>query len=196
MQTELEVKFLDIDPEKLRQLLQENGATLVHAERLMRRKTMDYPDRRLEKTGGWVRVRDEGDKITFSYKRVVDRGIEGTKEISVLVDDFEKSCAILEAVGFEVKSYQETKRERWDLDGVEVTIDTWPWIPTFVELEGLTEEALKTAAGKLGLSWNEANFSSVDYAFQKYYDISIAEINNTKIVTFTDAPAWLEAKRR
>ena len=68
MQIELEAKFLDINPEDLREKLKENGAKLIHPERLMRRKTFDYPDKRLKKIGGWIRVRDEGDKITFSRK--------------------------------------------------------------------------------------------------------------------------------
>lgn len=37
MQTELEAKFLDIDPQKLRQRLTTIGAVLVAPERLMRR---------------------------------------------------------------------------------------------------------------------------------------------------------------
>jgi len=142
MNIELEAKFLDIDTEKLRALLKEKGATLIHPERLMRRKNFDYPDKRLEAVGGWIRVRDEGDKVTLAYKQVAHRGIDGTKEISLTVEDFDTVSNLLLAIGLNNKSYQETKRERWDFEGVEVTIDTWPWIPTFVELEGVSEEKL------------------------------------------------------
>lgn len=102
----------------------------------MKRKVFDYPDKKLEHIRGWIRVRDEGDKITFSYKRLIDRTIEGTKETFVVVDSFDAICDLLIAVGFDRKSYQEIKREKWMLDGVEITIDTWPRIPTFVELDG------------------------------------------------------------
>ena len=72
MQTEIEAKFPDINPDELRKKLLEAGAVLVHEERFMRRKVFDYPDSRLEKIGGWVRVRDEGDKVTFTYKQLND----------------------------------------------------------------------------------------------------------------------------
>ena len=64
MKTEIEAKFLNISPDKLREKLRALGAKLLHAERAMRRKVFDFPNNRLGKEGAWVRVRDEGDKIT------------------------------------------------------------------------------------------------------------------------------------
>lgn len=196
MQTETEAKFLDIDKEALRELLKKNGATLVHEERLMQRKNFDYPDARLEAIGGWVRVRNEGDKVALAYKQVVDRTIDGTKEISVNVDSFDKTCDFLTAIGLANKSYQETTRERWELDGVEVTIDTWPWIPSFVELEGVSEEALKSVAEKLAIDWSTAMHGSVETAYQKYYTVSIEEVNSWKTIAFGPVPEWLEVHRK
>jgi len=40
-----------------------------------------------------------------------------------------------------IASYQETRREKWMLDDAEVTIDTWPWIPTFIEIERLPKRS-------------------------------------------------------
>lgn len=196
MQIELETKFLDIDTEKIRSLLKQNGAVLVHPERLMRRKNFDYPDGRLEKTGGWIRVRDESDKTTLVYKQLVNRTIEGTKEISLTIEDFDKISNLLLAIGLDNKSYQETKRERWELDGAEVTIDTWPWIPTFVELEGSNEEKLKKVAVKLGLDWKRAMHGSVENAYQAYYNVSEEEIDSWESITFTPVPDWLEVHKR
>ncbi len=196
MKVELEAKFLDIDKEKIRKLLKDNGANLVHSECLMRRKNFDYPDSRLEKIGGWIRVRDEGDKITLAYKQLIDRTIKGTREISLIVEDFDKISNLLITIGLNNKSYQETKRERWDLDGVEITIDTWPWIPTFVELEGESEEILKSVAKKLSLDWNKSMHGSVETAYQAYYNISEAEIDSWKTISFTPIPAWLKIHRK
>jgi adenylate cyclase class 2 len=196
MQTEIEAKFLNVDQEKLRNLLKERGAVLVHLERLMRRKNFDYPDGRLEKIGGWIRVRDEGDKTTLAYKQLVDRTIEGTKEISLTVENFDAISNLLLAIGLENKSYQETKRERWDLEDVEVTIDEWPWIPAFVELEGSSEEKLKAVAEKLALDWNKAMHGSVEIAYQAYYRVSEEEIDGWKSITFIPVPDWLESRRR
>ncbi len=196
METEIEAKFPDIDPDAFRAKLKALGATLEHPEILMRRKTFDYLGNRLEKTGSWVRVRDEGDKITLSYKRLDDRTLHGTKELVVVVSDFEKACDLITAIGLEAKSYQETKREKWVLDGVEVTIDTWPWIPTFVELEGPSEKSVRTVAEKLGFQWSGAMFGSVEGVYQMHYDFTDSEIDHWEEITFVPAPDWLLARKK
>ncbi len=196
MKTEVEAKFLDVNPRQLREALKSHGGTLVQAEVLMRRKIFDYSDKRLEKIGAWIRVRDEGKKITMSYKRLVDRTFQGTKEIVFNVDNFDAACDFLLATGLDCRSYQETKRETWELSGCEVTIDTWPWIPPFVELEAETEENVRSVAAKLGFDWNEALHGSVETAYQKYYEVTEEEIDHLEEITFTPVPDWLEIKRK
>ncbi|MFA6354424.1 MAG: class IV adenylate cyclase [Candidatus Paceibacterota bacterium] len=196
METEIEAKFPDIDCDALRQKLKDIGATMVHPEILMRRKNFDYPDWRLEKIGGWIRVRNEGDKTTMSYKELSDRTLHGTKEISLIVEDFEKACEFLASIGLQIKSYQETKREKWIHDGVEITIDTWPWVPPFVELEGPTEENVKGAAKVLCLDWKNALYGSVEVIYQTHYDFTDSEIDHWESITFSSPPEWLLAKKK
>ena len=196
MQTEIEAKFLDIDPNSLREKLKALDAKLVYPERMMSRKVFDFPDHRLEKEGAWIRVRNEGDKITLSYKKLVDRSLHGTKEITVVVNDFDETCNLLLALGFKQDSFQETKREKWELENCEITIDTWPWIPTFVELEAPDEDIIKSLAEKLGLDWNKALHGSVEIAYQKYYDVTEEEIDNWESITFIPIPDWLKTKRK
>ena len=196
METEIEAKFPDIDADALRLMLKEKGAILEHPEVSMRRKNFDYSDRRLEKMGGWIRVRDEGNKVTLSYKQLNDRTLHGTKEINVVVDDFDKVCKFMEAIGMAAKAYQETKREKWNYKGVEVTIDTWPWVPTFVELEGPTEELVKSVASNLGFDWNTAMHGSVETIYQMHYDFTEQEIDSWESITFIAPPIWLLAKKK
>ena len=196
METELEAKFLDIEPDVLRAQLAKQGAALVYAQRMVKRKNFDYPDKRLEKIGGWIRLRNEGDKITLAYKRVIDRTLEGTKEICVNVNDFDKATNLLIAIGLDQKSYQETKREKWLYNDVEITIDTWPWIPTFVEFEGSTEEKLRNAVDAFGFDWSNALHGSVEVAYQRSYDVSEEEIDSWETITFIPIPDWLEIRRK
>ena len=196
MQTEIEAKFPDIDREAILKALATNEAKQEHAEILMKRRVFDFEDSRLEKIGGWVRVRDEGDKITMSYKQLNDRSLHGTQEINIIVNDFEQASTLLTAIGLQAKAYQETKREKWLLGDVEVTIDTWPWVPTFVELEGPTEEEVKAAAQKLGLDWNQAMHGSVETIYQMHYDFTEAEIDHWDSITFIPEPEWLLARKR
>jgi adenylate cyclase, class 2 len=197
MKTEIEAKFLNVNTEDIRKKLKEIGAVMKYPERLMRRKVFDYPDDKLRKEGAWVRVRDEGDgKITLSYKKLVDRSLHGTKEITLDVSDFETMCDFLQACGFDSKSYQETKREKWVIGKSEITIDTWPWIPTFVEIESETEEEIHRTSNLLGFDWGDALHGSVETAYQKLFDVTEDEIDNWEEITFTPVPEWLEVKRK
>lgn len=196
MATEIEVKFPDVDLAKVRHQLIQSNAKKIHDERFMRRCVFDFPDESLEKKGGWVRVRDEGDKITLSYKELQSRTLHGTKEVTVDVSDFEKTCQLLIETGLKQDSYQETKREKWLLHDCEVTLDTWPWIPSFVEVEGESEELVRKAAAELGFDWSKAHFGSVETVYLQHYDVTEKEVDNWPKITFGNIPDWLEKKRK
>lgn len=196
MQTEIEAKWLNIDKDLLRDKLKAAGAVLINPERLMSRRVFDFPDARLNDKGAWVRVRNEGDKVTMSYKQQFDRSLHGTKEATVKVDNFDSASEFLYLLGLNSKSYQETKRESWKLGDVEVEIDTWPWIPSFVELEGTSESAVREAAEKLKLDFSEALHGSVELAYQAVYDVTEAEIDHWEQILFIDVPDWLEVRRK
>jgi adenylate cyclase class 2 len=138
----------------------------------MLRRIFDYPDKRLELADGWIRVRDEGDKITLSYKQLNDRTLQGTKEINVAIDDFDAACAFLTAIGLSQISIQQTKRESWNLSDTQIEIDTLPWIPSFVEIVAKSEPDLFATAKNLAL------YDSVEIAYQAVYDISEADVDS------------------
>ncbi len=196
MQTEIEAKWLDVSIPDMRKRLKAVGARLIVPERLMVRSVFDYADKRLEKVGGWIRVRNEGDKITLSYKQLNDRTMHGTKEVTVVVDNFENTCVFLESIGLKRCAFQETRRESWKLGGAEIELDTWPWIPSFVEVEAGSEAELRDVASKLGLDFENALHGSVETAYQAVYDVSEEEIDNWPEIRFISTPEWLEAKRR
>lgn len=194
MKTEIEAKFLDVDIYKFRKKLKKIGAIVKQPLRLMRRKNFDFSDFRLEKDGGWVRVRDEGDRVTLSYKQLNERTLHGTKEVTIVVDSFEETCVFLESIGLKNYSYQETKRESWILEEVEIEIDTWPWVPEFIEIEGKSENEVKSMAEKLNLDWEKALFGSVEIVYQQYYDVSEEEVDGWREMKLTEIPKWLEKK--
>lgn len=197
MQTEIEAKFLNIDHDEIREKFKVLGAELKEPVRLMRRKNFDYPDKRLEKEfSGWIRVRDEGDKITLAYKQLDDRTLHGTKEISVDVSNFEETCKLLETIGLEAQSYQETKRESWELDGAQIELDEWPWVQPFLEIEAADESAIRTITEKLGLRLEDAVHGSVEIAYQAEFDVTEEEVDHWAEILFTSVPEWLEAKRK
>lgn len=197
MKPEIEAKFLDVDHEALRAKLKELGAERVQPLRLTKRKNYDFSDGRLSEIGGWVRLRDEGDKITLSYKQLNDRTLHGTHEVSVVVSDFASADALLQTIGLQARTYQETKRESWRLGKFEIELDEWPWVKPFVEIEGPDEAGLKELAAKLGLTWDKACHGSAEIVYRAQYDLTDEEFNGIPVVTFDGpVPAWLEQRRR
>ena len=81
-----------------------------------------------------------------------------------------------------------------DVDGkeVELCIDTWPWIPTFLEIEGPSEKVVWDTAKKLGLKKEKAKFGSVDTTYEHYYgvDPDIVNLHTPKILFDMDPPEW------
>lgn len=169
MRSEIEVKFLDINHELLRTKLREIGGECIHPMRLMRRQVFETPD--MNEKDAFLRVRDEGDKVTVTYKQFATLSVDGAKEIEVTVDDFKKAvelakvlCPVVNCV-----SYQESKRETWKLEDAEVVLDEWPWLKPYIEIEGGSEEALRKVADELGLDWNDAVFGDVMVAYRAEY---------------------------
>lgn len=196
MQTEIEAKFLNVEHNEMREKLKELGAKCVHTNRRMKRRNFDFPNGKLEKIAGWVRVRDEGEKITLSYKQLNDRSLHGTKEVNLQIDNFAAACEFLKSIGLEETSYQETERETWVVDDCEVELDTWPWIKPFIEIEASTESKLKLVAHKLGLDLSNAVHGSVEIAYQAEFNVSDEEIDHIPQITFGKIPSWLEDRRK
>lgn len=154
---EIEVKFLNIDSELIEAKLVKIGAEKVF-EKLFRRRVFDYPDLRLDSAGAWIRIRDEGGKITLSFKqrtgikthdgKTDDKSME---EIEVEVSDFEKISQFMIKIGLKEKFYEENRRIQYKLDGVEFDIDFWPKLDPYLEIEAPNWEKINWAIELLGL---------------------------------------------
>lgn len=190
MDSEIEAKFIQIDIEDVRGRLRAAGAELSQPMRLMRRNIFHNPH--MSAKDGYVRVRDEGNKITITYKQFDDQdSINGVREVETTVANYDAVVAILEQTGLANDSYQETKRETWTLDGVEVVLDVWPWLDPFIEIEGPSEDAVRQVAEALDFDWNDAIFGGVSAVYgQKYPHMGVhaPDIINkqTPIIRFED----------
>lgn len=187
MEIEFEATFPGIDKDDLRNRLRSAGATLVKPEFLQTREVFQLPKGN-EIKGGWIRVRNEGDRITMSLKIVDGENIHDQKEVCVTVDSMEKANSFLTTLGCTRKAYQESKRELWTLGDTEVTIDEWPFLEPFVEVEGKTEEEVKQACEKLNLDYSKALFCSVDTLYNRKYGTPTDWINNNTPEILFDGP--------
>ncbi len=177
MNIEYEATFTNIDKDNIRGKLEKVGAKLIRKEFLQKRATFNLPKGN-EIKGGWLRVRDEGDKITMSLKVIDGNKIHDQKETQLEVDNFEEARIFLVQIACEEKAFQESKRELWSLDGVEICLDEWPFLEPFVEVEGSSEEKVKAVSDKIGFDYSRAKFCSVDILYSKKYNISTDHINN------------------
>lgn len=191
MDLEIEATFVDIDKDKLRVKLNAIGAKLIQPETLMRRVVFNV------NAHSFIRVRNEGKRIILTYKNHLNNTITGTEETNVEVSDYEKTIAILKAGSLKPKSEEDSYREKWQLDDVEIDIDTWPWIPSYVEIEGPSEERVRKVSEQLGFNMNEAIIGSVDEVYKLYYNVTNDDINfNLPEIKFTDAPTKIASKLR
>jgi adenylate cyclase class 2 len=188
MQPEIEAKFLNVDHDVVRQKLAELGAKLEKPMRLMRRTIFDYPDGRIERVlKGRLRVRDEGDKITVTYKS--PRPDRYNDETETTVGSYETMVKLFEAIGLVPISAQESKRETWHCENVEVVLDEWPWVRTYIEIEGPSEQEIRNCAAALGFDWGDAVFGSVENVYRAEYPGMKAEETLSEIPEISfDAP--------
>ena len=167
MQAEIEVKFLDVNFDELREKLIELGGGCEQPMRLMRRAIIETET--MKANDAYLRVRDEGDKVTMTYKQFRSLSVDGAQEIEMTVGDFDTAIAMLSAIDLPYRSLQESKRETWKLGDVEVVLDEWPWLKPYIEIEGGSEADLQTAAAELGLDWKMAVFGDVMVAYRAEY---------------------------
>lgn len=167
MKTEIEVKFLNIDHDSMRGKLRAIGGVCEQPMRRMLRVTIDSPT--MTEHNAFLRVRDEGHRVTMTYKQFDALSVDGAKEIEVIVGDFDKTVQILHAAGLSSDSFQESKRETWQVDDAEVVLDEWPWLHPYMEIEAGSETRLKEVASMLDVDWSEAVFGDVMVAYRAQY---------------------------
>lgn len=178
MHTEYEVRVLEIDREEVIKKLEEIGAEFQW-DRVQRRYVYDF----IPKIDGkWIRLRTNGKKTTLTIKNLVSSKIDGTQELEIEVDNFERTHLILKELGYEAKGYQENRRCQYLLNGVEIDIDAWPLIPTYLEIEGPSEEDVYHVLEVLGFDKGDATTRDVEgiyldygYDLEKIYDLKLEE---------------------
>jgi adenylate cyclase, class 2 len=172
---EIEVRFLEIDKPSLVSKLLELGA---HDEgEIMLEETIIYdPEFKWRDEQRFVRLRKIGDSTKLTYKEHREHTVDGTYEIEFGVDDYKKAELLFEKIGLIAFRHQQKKRHTLQLNGVTFDIDTWPKIPTYVELEGESENDLMNAAKAVGLDWEKAEFHNARWVIENIYKIPVGTL--------------------
>lgn len=172
MHTEYEVRVLEIDKERLEKELIDLGAKKV-SDYDYRRKIYNFNPKDDKK---WIRLRTDGKKTTLTIKKLESLEIDGTKEIEIEVSDFDETDRILNELGYKSHTYQENRRTRYILDEVELDIDSWPYIPTYLEIEGKDVKSVEKIIERLSVDKTKVTSVDVQGVFKKFYNIDISDI--------------------
>lgn len=172
---EYEVMYTDINPVQIRKKLKAIGAKRKY-KRIFKWTNFDFPDWRLHKEHSWIRLRDEGDKITLTYKQRIspskkkNGNDKGMVEISFGINDFKSAIHFFKAIGMVTKYEFEKIREHWEFKDIEFDIDKYPLIPPLLEIESSSMARVGKGIKLLGL---DANKKRIQTAYQVYQEKGI-----------------------
>lgn len=176
MQEEIETRFLDINKDELVKKLVSLGA-------------IDKGEEKLEEIifhaadGSWigkrkfVRLRKTKDKIKLTYKENIEQTVNSAREIELEVSDMDKCSKFLEKIGLKEMRQLEKYRHTFELGDTTIDIDTWPKIPTYMEIEGPSVEAVKNTCDRLGFDWEKRFDGDAREVFKHYgYDLDKIDV--------------------
>ena len=143
MQTEYEVRKLEVFFDEVIQKLERIGAKKVG---VYHQKRYVYDFIPVQK-GRWIRLRSNGKVTTLTVKEVKSLRVDGTKELEIVVSNFDDTNEILMKLGYIPRTFQENFRIEYTLGGVNFDLDKWPMIPPHLEI-------LRTVWGDEGMSFS------------------------------------------
>ena len=165
MKNEYEITVLDIDVKEMEKKLVKIGA-VKEGNYFQKRKLYNFHEEYSER---FIRLRTNGTKTTLTIKdKSAEKEIGSVKELEIEVSDFEKTNQIMNMLGYEYSMYQENKRTIYRLGDIEFDIDTWPMIPTYLEIEGKSKEQIEKMIKKLNIDKKKLSLDKVSEIYQKY----------------------------
>ncbi len=180
MQNEIEIKILEINKKEITNRLKKIGAKKILDARL-KVYFFDFPDKRLTLKHSAIRVRQEGEKVKINIKKnIVQKKVKQADEYETEVQDFDTMAKILKLIGLEVISEQEKDRISYTWKGIAFDIDTYPGIPTFIEIEANSVGKLRQGLKAIGKTLNESNTMTGKQLLSHYG----VDINQTRALKF------------
>ena len=155
---EIEVKILEIDVASVKQKLDSFGAKKIF-EGEITASYYDFSNRKLRNEDLVLRLRKKSGKeqtVELTLKEKLSQ-VEAKimEEYEVNVTDFEATQKILYGLGLREVKTARKQRVSYLLDDVHFDLDTFPGIPTFLEIESSTLELVQKYVTKLGFSMKE-----------------------------------------
>lgn len=142
MKTEYEVMFLWVDVDEIHKKIDIIWASSISKRQLYKRKIYAIPG---VDFSTFVRVRDEGDKVTLTIKSIgEDHGADAfAKELETVVGDFDMICQIVSVMWMKEVRYEENYRTKREINQVEICFDERPGVSPYIEIEWPDESSIQ-----------------------------------------------------
>lgn len=165
---EIEVKFLEVDPDGVISSLERLGAERIF-EGEITADYFDFDDKRLAKQDITIRLRRKGASAELTLKKKKkNKHVKICDEYETPIDDFASMRQILTHLSLQFKRRITRNRISYLLGKTRFEIDTVPGIPPFLEIEAPTVRDIEKYAEKLGLSMKHAKPWSTNQV-QEFY---------------------------
>ncbi|MEE8525999.1 MAG: class IV adenylate cyclase [Thermoanaerobaculia bacterium] len=144
---ERELKFGDVDHQRLRRRLEELDAERRGGAAFEDNWVFDAGGE-LQKSGSLLRLRidGQGSRVTFKGPATFEEGVKVRPELETAVGSAEEMRKIFEALGYSAVARYQKYREDWRLGTVVVSLDRLP-IGDFAEFEGDGCDAMARRCG-------------------------------------------------
>ena len=165
---EIEVKILEIDAPKIERKLLKLGAEKTFSGKI-EATLLDHPELKLRENDKVLRVRTVGDKVELCFKgKKEGKQFKIREEIEVETSDVFDTLQILKSLGFVATFTNKKERVSYKLGNAKIEFDTIEGIPTFLEIEGVTEYDVTECVEKLGYSMNDTTTISANELMERY----------------------------
>jgi adenylate cyclase class 2 len=169
---EIEIKFLDVNPDEIEKKLKHLGAEKISdiiLEEWLFKKPHWAPFH------GRFRIRKSNTTILLAYKETTKETSEGNLEIEFPTQSVEEGMHLMQRLEVPQVRHQQKRRIHYELDGVAIDIDFWPLIPPMIEIEGKSLKQIQTVAKKLGLQ--QENGLDVLQIHRENYGIDLSNVS-------------------
>lgn len=150
---EIETKVLGVNKDEITRKLKMLGAQEIQNTRLI----VDWyslPGTTSENHPWYLRVRkttNGNTEISWKSLPTIVGNTRQSQEINIDISDFENGKNFLEAIGLSNYAHQEKDRHSFKLKDWSFDIDTYPSMPTYLEIEGTSFEHVAEAINLLEL---------------------------------------------
>jgi adenylate cyclase class 2 len=161
MPLEIEKRFKNFNYQQIKDIMKSNNIIKIGGTLFKSSSYYGVKEKQV------IRVRDEGNKITFTIKQRNDNGYD--TEYEIIVDDYDKINIMLSQLKLKKKYDMHKYREIYITQDKknEIIFDHYPGLPPFIEIESTSEDELYNIMKLLGLS-DEEKFVPKDLYYEQY----------------------------